>query len=277
MAEYVRFRMNAAKAGVTMALMALLGGLAERARAAPPAKSGDGSFLSFVKLTNVSSAINNSLVKIDNKLVKIDTALAKIERSLSKDYLKTRTANGTFLSIKNANGTFLKTADANNTFLKTEDASKLYLKTDGVAADSSKLGGMTPDAFVQGHGGVVSGAVTLGQGATSEQTLLTINGTLGAIIVVCRPQPGNGMQVILRNQTQATLPAVMDLLGQDTQLSLPPGDKTLTTISGGGAQQLHLQTFPPAGSTEVITLTVSAESPAAGTVQFVGQAFTGGV
>jgi hypothetical protein len=272
-AEYIKLRMTAAKAGVTLALMGLIAGIAERAQASPQ-RAGSASVGGFLKLKGLGSAIGGNFLKLEQKVIKLDTSLQKIDKVLPS-YLKIKTADNTFLKIGDANAKFLKLDDANAKFLKITDANAKFLNATGTAVNSAELGGQTPDAFVQGHGGVVSGAVAIGQGSTSEQTLLQVNGTLGTIIVVCKPVPGAGIQVILRNQTQATLPAVQDQNGMDTSKPLPPGDTTLATINGGApTQQLHLQTFPPAGSTEVITLMISAES-GPGTVSIVGQALSG--
>src|SRR6516164_8844983 len=188
MADYIKLRMSAAKAGVTLALLALLGGLAERSRAESPPTASQSS-LNFLKLTGISSAISGNLVKLEKKIVKIDTSLAKIERSLPQTYLK----------IKSANTDFLKIRSANASFLKIDDASAQYLKIEGTAQNANELGGLTSTQFVHGTGAIGTGAVTFAQGAFSEQTLLQFPGTNGAIIVVCVPTPGAGLSIVVRN------------------------------------------------------------------------------
>ena len=103
--------------------------------------------------------------------------------------------------------------------------------------------------------------------------MLTLNGTQGAIIVVCRSLPAGGTEVVLNNGTNSTIPAVQDENGgQSAQKPLAPGPNTLTTISGN--DQFTLQTFPTPGFNQVLTLTVSAAKTANG-VSFVGQMVNG--
>jgi hypothetical protein len=67
MADYIRFRLTAAKAGASMALLALIGGLAARGDASPPtlnavpAKASTGSFL---KLGGITGNAKTSFLKI---------------------------------------------------------------------------------------------------------------------------------------------------------------------------------------------------------------------
>jgi hypothetical protein len=267
MAEYIKFRLTVAKAGVTMALLGLLGGLAQRAGADQPRTSEAHaaktiSWTPKLSLKGITGNIRASLVTIEKDFASL---YAKENKALSTDVASLKHL------ITAAKDNSYSKLQSNATFLSKSDAGKVYLKIDGRAADAAELGGVPAVQF----GMVGSGAVSMGDGSV-RQTLLTAPGTNGEIIVVCEPVPGAGIGVFLTNNTGLLVPAVQDIGGQSQQISLPPGQTTLlhTFATGAVAGQLHLQTFPVTGFNQVLTLTVSVEGTGTG-VSFVGQMLSG--
>ena len=158
MAEYIKLRLTAAKVGVSMAFIALLGGLAERARANPSSAESPASAHFLTDTSSLPGGGASSLV-----VRKLDSALARLEHKLSTsfetthklnhtflkiksantEFLKIRSANTSFLKIDDANANFLKIDDANASFLKIDDANNEFLKIDSTAVNANKLGGLT--------------------------------------------------------------------------------------------------------------------------------------
>lgn len=258
MAEYVKFRLSAAKVGVTMALAALVAGAVERAGAGASSLHVRPAAL-FVKLGGINGELHKVLSKIEIKIEAVGAEVASLEKKFhNKVYTKVE-ADKIYLKIRTANGEFLKKADT--------------------AANSQLLGNKPASSFVQGNRtSVVTGAATLGP-ASSAQTLLQIpSATQGGIIVVCEPVPGAGTQAVLQNNTGKTLPAVQTVGGQSKSVPLSPGNNLLLG-NMGGTGQTTIQILPTTGFSEVVTLVVSAEPSIQGNNQtaFVAQAFTGGV
>jgi hypothetical protein len=167
--------------------------------------------------------------------------------------------------------------------LKISDANNDFLKIDGTAADSGELGGLTPDAFFQGSGNVVSGAVTAS--ATAGQ-LLSLPG--GIIVVSVLLLPGNNqVNLQIQNNTGVLLSAVQDRGSGVTQATLDPTTPRTITLQSPEltlqspeltlqSPELTMQIFPnqPAFP-DVVTLIVSSDGGASPMV--VAQAFTDGV
>ena len=269
MAEYIKFRLTVAKAGVTMALLGLLGGLAQRAGADPPRSTEAHaaktiSWTPKLFLKGITGNLRTSLVTIEKDLSSI---YAKEQKALTADvsslkHLITAAKDNSYSKLQ-----------SNATFLSKADASKEYLKIDGKAADAAALGGVPAVQF----GMVGSGAVSMGDGSV-RQTLLTAPGTNGEIIVVCEPVPrAPGSGSFVTNNTGVLLPAVQDVDGHEHSRSRSRRDRprcSHTFPTAANADQLHLQTFPAAGFNHVLTLTVSGE-PTGNGVSFVGQMLNG--
>jgi hypothetical protein len=270
MAEYIKFRLTAAKAGVTLALAALIAGIAERAQAAPaPQASASASIGSFLKLTGLSSAISGNFLKLEKKLLKIDTSLQKIDTSLQKidktlpGYLKIKTAGNTFLKITDANAKFLKITDANAQFLKIEDANQKYLPASAASS------------FFQGDGNVVSGALSsLG---SSSQQLLSLPG--GIIVVSIANTPAGGAILTIHNGTSNTLAGAVDMGDGSVSKALtlkPNADTQLPAVQSPA--EIRLQIFPGGTFTSVVSILIGlTPNPATQQPEAVAQAFTGGV
>jgi hypothetical protein len=306
MAEYIKFRLTAAKAAVTMAFLALVGGLPETAGAnqkEPAAKAASFSwgahYLKLDGLTGVTQKVfqklelklNATFLKVDQTLTsdfyhkhKIDSTFLKI-KSASADYLKIKSADASFLKIEDANSSFLKLTDANLNFLKITDANNDFLKIRGTAANSSELGGLTPDAFFQGRGNVVSGSATVSSGG-GAQSLLSLP---GGIIVVTVAESTDGVLIGLNNGTSSGLPAVQypsplpASVGTPQPGSVPtaqtlqPGNNSLPLLSGNSnPHELTVQILPNASFRNVVTIVLTT-FPGNGTTEVAAQAFTGGV
>ena len=87
MAEYIKFRLTVAKAGVTMALLGLLGGLAQRAGADPPRSTEAHaaktiSWTPKLFLKGITGNLRTSLVTIEKDLSSI---YAKEQKALTAD------------------------------------------------------------------------------------------------------------------------------------------------------------------------------------------------
>ena len=158
-------------------------------------------------------------------------------------------------------------------FLTGTDASKQYLSIGGTAQNSNELRGLSPGAFVQGDGGLVSGAATLSDGAQSQKLLSTPGIEVDVAI------NGNGFpSVTINNSTGLLIAAVLDQGGTDGGITLPPGSNSLTLSLQNGIDQLHLQTYPAGSFNRIVTLIVSVTfNSAQGSSSFAGQLIDGGI
>jgi hypothetical protein len=280
MADYVRYRIATAKLGVTMALMGLLGGLASKAGANPAPQAHKAAAVDFfLKLDGISGNLAKQFVKLelkidaliasDHKLTKsfyskhkIDNTFLKIDKA-STEYLKIDMASAEFLKLDSANANFLKITDANTNFLKINDANTRFLKIDATATDSSKLGGMTPDKFFQGHGNVTTGEKTISD-AVSTPTQMMGDGSVRILIGLLNALVP---QVTLQNDSAESL----NFTTNDPQQApgtIKPGGGQSTALNVRGSQ-LDVQIFSATG--KVWTLTVSSVPDGAGGHMFVGQ------
>jgi hypothetical protein len=298
MAEYIKFRLSAAKVGVSMALLALLGGLADRAKAA--SVPGGAHVLRQISVPTgggldriVIQKLDSALLKIEHKLAssyfsaqKIDSTFLKIKAAntdflkidnANTEFLKIDSANSDFLKIDNANTEFLKIDDANSDFLKIDSANSEFLKTSGTAANASELGGLAPDAFVQGKGTVVSHFASVTAANTVDSQVALITSPDGAIAVTVFIDSGGGNPVVtlaIQNTTNANLPAVQDTNGTTTTHTLTHGEST-PFVTSSAASQSTIQIFPAGSSTDVITLTVSTDPVAGAATGVVAQMLVG--
>ncbi|MGZ6617486.1 MAG: hypothetical protein ACXVFQ_24055 [Solirubrobacteraceae bacterium] len=259
MAEYVRFRWATAKVGASMALLALVAGVTDRARATtsgPPAQAAGSKFL---KLGGLTKTISYDFLKLETKMIKmtqtvasLDTRLVKIDRNLTRNYYKAQSIN--------------------KIFLKTADANLKYLPAGGTALDSKKLGGVAASGFYQGKGSVVSGA--LSSLSTNPATLLSVQG--GIIAVLSTQTPGAGVTFTIHNGTGGA--GVASISGQAGVAVKPNGDTQLTPIAVQSPAEIQVQIFPSAGFSNVVSILIGlTPNPSTNQPQAVAQAFTGGV
>jgi hypothetical protein len=307
-AEYIKFRLTAAKVGVSMALLGLIAGLAERAQAKPRIeRHATASFtekghklvpltvvlsdlqrfdagcagnqsrqpeFNFTKKTALTCLLANGVYDVAWAVGKFNKALTNFEHEVDAKIYKLTSADAAFLKITDANTEFLKITDANAEYLKIDAANSQFLKVGATAANSSELGGLTPDAFFQGHGNVVTGAATISTDSQSR-TLLALP---GGIIVVSVAANADELTITVTNNTGALIPAVQD--GDSTPITIAPGQsETLpAVVNNAQAHQIHLQLMPNSSFADVVTLMISSEpSPTGSGIEVVGQAFTGSV
>jgi hypothetical protein len=285
MAEFIKFRLTAAKAGVTMALMALIAGLAENAHAA---KTDDGSahFLREISIPTcggidrmVIQKLDGALASLEHKLAtsfetthKLNQTFLKI-KSANTEFLKIKSADTSFLKIDSASAQFLKIDSANDQFLKIDSANDQFLKIDGVAADSSELGGLASDAFVQGKGDVVSNFVPLTAANNVDNQAPLVSSPDGLIGVTVFDDSGT-VTLVVKNNGSTDLPAVQDTDGQTTSRVFTAGEFSPLPISSTTAQTT-LQILPAGSSADVITLTVSIDVTAGASTGVVAQMLVG--
>lgn len=265
MAQYIKFRLNAAKVGVSMALLAAIGGVTERAEASSRRATATPDFLGFLKLTGLSKAVSTPFIKIEKKLIKMNREIQALEKK-DKQFLKIKTANSEFASVKLLN----------SEVLKIDDAIAKLLPVGGTAANAAKLDGLTPDAFVQGHGGVVSAGILIGLNQPSATPLLqTPDGMLG-VAISSNP---NAVTLTFTNNTGGTLDGVAtdSSLSGGQRTKLAPGQTPVRLPGGDVPHQYHLQLFPNAQSKEALTLMLSTEpsSSNAEQLEVVGQLLIG--
>ncbi len=272
MAEYIRFRLTSAKLGVTMALAALIGGVADQAQAQSQSAAPGKPAPLFVKLTGITGPVRTVLAKIEQKCITLGNEIGSLEKKVRTDYYTKDQISKVYMKDATANRDFLKIKDATTEFVKKADALAEFVIKGETVANSNELGGLSAQDFVQGTGGVVTGAVAFGPNSSGPQTLLQGPGANGAIIVVCRPHAGGGIDVNIHNANPSALPAVQDLNGQMNSNPIPSGGSTLVTISG--TEEIRLQTFPVSGFNQVLTLTISGEVGANG-ISIVGQMLNG--
>lgn len=265
MAEYLKWRLTTAKVGVTMAFLALLAGVSEKASAAP-ANGSPGTTRFFNDVSNpLAGGLDHALIKLQQKFVKLDNALVRLTDTLHKDYPTWREADATFL----------KTTDLSRAFYlccKNE-----YLSTNGTAANSNELGGLAPSAFVQGHANVVSAMASLSKGSMSATLLQTPD---GMITVKVMQNLDGTVNLVLHNNTSVNLTAIT---GDPTAVELPAGGDSQAILIGllnanTSAVSDHLQILPAGSFNRLMTLTVSAEQPTTGgATEVVGQMVDGSV
>jgi hypothetical protein len=268
MAEYVKFRLATAKVGASMALLALIAGVAEKARAAtsPTAKPAASGGI-FLKLSGIGTTIASDFGKVEKKLFKLDSAIS----SLDKKWLKlSSTLSKSYYSAHKANATFLKITDAGTQYLKVTDANAKFLKADGTAVNAQKLGNLSPNQFFQGNGNVVSGV--LGNLTQQSQQLLSLPG--GIIVVDISQTPGAGPTLTIHNGTAGA--GVAEYNGQ-TRAIAPSGDTVLPAVQD--QNEVRVQIFPSAGFNNVVSILIGLTPNPTNNqqVEAVAQAFTGGV
>ncbi|HET9101853.1 MAG TPA: hypothetical protein VFN55_00760 [Solirubrobacteraceae bacterium] len=295
MAEFIRLRVAAARAGVSLALAALIGGLTAPGASASTGHAGSSS-AHFLKLGGLRGNVRQGFLKIETKVYKLESALSQLELKLQRSYPTTQkvnalfdkwtsTAGAQFLKIDAANTEFLKIDDANTQFLKIDDANTQFLKASaasqflpvgGTALNASQFGGSTPESFDRS----ATGAATLAPGAPAVTLLATPGGELTVKAGYAAPGASQGGPFIaITNGTSALLPAVQDSNGQDGSADIAP-QATRTVFLSASAGQVHVQFFDVPGAFgaaqgSAATLVASTEADGNGNVRFVAQLISG--
>lgn len=252
MAEYIKFRLSAAKVGVSLALMALIAGIAEKVQTSPGQVHATET-AQFLKLTGFSGATKATFLKIENKLLKLDTAFLKLQQKVNTMYTKVQ-IDGRFLKITDANAQFLKITDANAQFLKIGDANSQFLKIGDTAANSALLGNLRPDQFFQGRGNVLTNELPATQ---TQQTLLGD----GSVKILIGLLPAGQPSVWIENDTNqllnfsvagGTAQSNSVAPGQQTQISPQASQMDIQIFGGGGgAGKVWTATLSDVGTTFV--------------------------
>lgn len=252
MAQRIKFRLTAAKVGVSMALAALVGGLVEKLSSGRDElqitrASAPGNFIKlgglpqkiridFQKVEQKVITLEKKWVKLNQNSVALGSELAATEQKLVKDYL----------TGQQIDATFLKTSTAEAKFLKITTAAAEYLK---IATAKNE--------FIQGRGGVVSAATrALADGSVTQ----LLKSPDGGLVVSLKTDP-NAISVNIDNTTGALIPAVQTTdNGTPQSRNLTPGNNVIRLASPLTAHHLQLQTFGDGSSHAATTLVLSSEA-----------------
>jgi hypothetical protein len=283
MAEHIKFRLTAAKASVTLALLALVGGLpgAAGAKQSGPAAGPASSQLRhpiYIKLTGLSGELQKALTTLEYKLNNaLETLTHKVntefydKHKINSTFLKIDAANKLFYKESQVNATFLKIEDANASFLKITDAGNEFLKVDGTAANAQKLGGMTSDQFFQGRGNVLTNELTV----TNAQQTLMADGSVKVLIAL---DQNSGLPAVqLENDTSSSLNFTVNNGGRPGNGTIAGNGGQTTVVASSANAQLDFQIFASGGgggAGKVWTATLSAAAGQGGTT-VVGQLLIG--
>jgi len=266
MAEYIRFKWTRAKAGVTMAFLALLGGVVEQTANAEAARghaaaSTPATWTPKLSLNGITGNLRTSLVKI--------------EKDFQSLYVKDQKQIGAVkASVAEFKVNVYTKTEANTTFLTDKDATLDYLAKEGTAANSSELGGLSPQAFVQGDGGVATGTAT----ATITDGTVPLVESADKALTVTAEVTGNGQQITITNNTASPI----DWITGNTHGTINGGAQaTIGLGTPSSVDQATVQLLPavqpPAVQNQAFTLIVSTEpgAVASGTQRFVAQMLNG--
>jgi hypothetical protein len=193
MAEYIRFKWTRAKAGVTMAFLALLGGVVERAANADAASghaaaSNPATWTPKLSLGGLNGNLRTSLIAVEKDFQSL----------YAKDLKSIAAVRSSVLELKS---NVYSKIEVNAKFLTDKDATLDYLSKDGTAANSTKLGGLSPQAFLQGDGGVATGTATL----TGNGTAPLVSSADGGLTVNALVTASGGQQLEIINNTASPI------------------------------------------------------------------------
>jgi hypothetical protein len=261
MAEYIRFKWTRAKAGVTMAFLALLGGVVERAANADAASgraaaSNPATWTPKLSLGGLNGNLRTSLIAVEKDFQSL----------YAKDLKSIAAVRSSVIELKS---NVYSKIEANAKFLTDKDATLDYLAKDGTAANSSKLGGLSSQAFLQGDGGVATGTAT----ATITDGTVPLVASADKSLTVTAAVTANGQQITITNNTASP----MDWISGSTHGTIDGGDHaTLGLGTPSSVDQATIQ-FLPAVQNQAFTLIVSTEPGAigSGTQRFVAQMLNG--
>jgi hypothetical protein len=252
-AEYCKARLLAARAGVTMALLALVGAVPAWARNRPTiarnsitssqVKNGSLEFKDFKHGQILSAHKVEQLFKAEDRAISALSLKWTTLTSSFKDVSTQLSSIDTQLTSALA-GIALKLSDV----YQKEDADARFLHKADTAANSQKLGGLPAADFVQGDGSVFTGsAAAPGSGGTVTPVLtipgvLSVSSTLGA---------GDVHVFRLLNLSGGTLEFSTSAHGSG---SIAAGQ---STDVDAGSQAETVQLLPAQGTGRATTLTLS--------------------
>lgn len=286
MAAHIRFRWTRTKAGVTMAFLALLGGLGDSAASAQDAHgaaraAASASFFPRLSFNHVGRGVKSAFIKLDKDL---QTAFRKAttEAAVLKGNVIELKSNVIELKSNvtelNSNVSELKSnvytkAEANSTFMKSGAAAAEFLSKDGTAANANKLGGLGASAFIHGTGGIATGTATAKLGGNSMPLVTSGDGSL---VVRAQVTAGAGPAFTITNSTTEAMTWIATVDGTVTDGSLSAGATSVPLVinDGNDVGQATVQLLP-AVQNQAFTLTVSTEPATGGGQRFVGQMLNG--
>lgn len=255
MAQRIKFRLNAAKVGVSMALAALAGGVVEKLRSEPsdvhltPA-SAPGNFIKLgglpQKIRTDFQKIEQKVIKLEDKWIKLDSALGQLDQKVITQQAK---VHFLFTAVSK-----MKAAEE----VLSEDLSKLGSQVDKVLSAGYLTSAAAKNKFIQGRGGVITAATPALVDGSVRQLLKSPDGSLVVSVLV---NSDGYLSVRIDNTTGALLPAVQILdNGAPISMDLQPGDKNVIQLGGpGSTHHLQLQTWGDGTSNAAQTLVLSSE------------------
>lgn len=254
MAEYCKARLLAARAGVTMALLALIGAVPAWAKSRPPVaknsitssqiKNGTLELKDFKRGQIYSAHKVNRLFKAENKAINalsvkwgaLETSWKTVSTQLSDiDTQLTSTLAGIAFKLSDV----YQKADADARFLHKADT----------AANSQKLDGIPAADFVQGDGSVFTG-----HGAFTGGVLIAISHLVTVDAVSAAGSNGSGAPVPSFTLTNTSSEVLSYATSEGLRGTIQPG-KLLAVAAGAGSDTIQLL---PASGGRAVTLTLSS-------------------
>jgi hypothetical protein len=273
MAEYVKRRFSAARAGMMAAIFGLGVGVGLRG-------VGDGTERVDVDpaATKRKPVARNAIGSAQIKNRSIQLGDIKLNQVASYKEFKAFAATVDAPSLLHKNDAYIK-GESDALFLHKNDAyikgesDALFLHKDETAAsalkattaqsadNALKLGGLAPDQLVQGHGQVVTGSLTLTQSPADVFILI------GLLRASANVNAQGAPTVTLENLSGAPL-MVNGISGQNTTTTIQPGGSSTFAIADGSVRSLQI-----IGGAQVVSATLSSFGGQAHTV--VGQVVVG--
>ena len=310
MAQRIRFRLTAAKVGVSAALLALIGGAVEKLRGGQsevritPA-SAPGHFTlhhawpsKYTSQVKVINKLDTALGALEQKWLKLDGSLADVTQQVAAQ--KKHIANIKYKVTVLKQGMSTQTTEiqkqgfdvrnlkqsvsTEQKVVSTLNADVLKLRGDvnKVFGAGFLTGTAARNEFVQGRGNVVSGAATVPEDLTLTPVVATPDGAIhvalkaNSDLVSAHITNRTGVPLTALLEEGSTNPSSGGSTSSTRQVTLAPGPTDLGLGISPAAHQLHLQIFPANGFSDALTLTLSVEPDSTGQeLQAVGQMLIG--
>jgi hypothetical protein len=255
MAEHVRRRLTAMRAGVTMALFGLLAGLGIKTQTgASEPLALDNAAASAISTNAIGSAQikNHSLQFKDLKLHQVPSykEYKEFVSKISSRFLKLDTAN------------LVHKADV---YIKGESDAAFLHKAD-TAQNALKIDGLSSSQLIQGHGQVVTGNLALG---SSDGDVFIL---IGLLKISAKNAVGGGptATATLTNTSGQTLLVNGDGNSNNSTRTVVPGGTETFDVGDGSVRTLQIVVQ---GGAQAITISLSSFS--GGVRTLVGQAVVG--
>lgn len=246
MAQKIKFRLTAAKVGASVALLALVGGVADRLRSGPSEARLTSASAQRNALGTLPQKIRQDVVQLEQKVNNLDSTLSALQQKVSTQKAKIHDLTFTVAKVKVAEATL------------GDDVGKLSAKVVSLLSKGFLTAAAAKNEFIQGRGGVVSAATRALADGSVRKLLTSPDGSLIVSLVV----NGDGLlSVQIDNTTGLLVPAVMTFdNGAPAALNLVPGNKNFIRLGGpSAAHHLQLQTWGDGTSQTAQTLVLSSE------------------